>query len=511
MERLMIRVYWHIAAIGLSSILAMPALGQSASPKYSADVPAWITTPDVVETRIGTLRFHHGAPDDQTVKLAYDQLDFSRGIEAFFTGMPATSVRAACNGLEQAGIKKNQGFGITEDLMDARSLFLTPNTTTVYVLTCLDLKDGPMLLQVPSGVLGPVDDAYFRWVTDIGLTGPDAGRGGTYLFVPPGHTGDLPSEGYFTVKPRTNTLLVFFRVFVKGGDISAAVQHVKTSANVFPLYATSETGDPLEAQFVNTSGMKFNTISANTIRFYDELNEVVQNEPADFVDPDKVGLFGAIGIRKGQPFAPDARMKGILTDAIAVANATARSILFASRDEQTRFYPDRQWFTPFVGGSYLFQEGAERLLDARTMFFYYATGITPAMAMAKVGSGSAYAAAMRDAKGNYFDGGKTYKVTLPGPIPAKEFWSFVVYDNQTRSLLETDQKLAGVDSTMQALKADADGSVTVWFGPKAPAGQEHNWVQTMPGKGWNVLLRLYGPLEPWFNKSWKPGDIELVE
>jgi hypothetical protein len=493
----------------LATMVAVPASSQT--PKYAADVPAWITTPDSVDTRIGTLKFQRGAPDEQTVKLVYDHLDFSRGVDAFLTGIPATSVRAACNGLEQAGIKPNQGIGITEDLIDARSLFLTPNTTTVYVFTCLDLRNGPMVLQVPSGVLGPVDDAYFRWVTDIGLTGPDRGKGGNYLFVPPGYTGDLPSDGYFVVKPRTNSLLVFFRAFVKGGDIPAAVQHVKNGANVYPLNATSETGDPPKAPFVNTSGVKFNTISANTVRFYEELNEVVQNEPADFVDPDKVGLFAAIGIEKGKPFAPDERMKGLLTDAVAVGNATARTLLFASRDERAKFYPDRQWFTAFVGGSYLFQDGAERLLDAKTMFFYYATGITPAMSMAKVGSGSAYAAVVRDAKGNYFDGAKTYKVTLPGPIPAKDFWSFVIYDNQTRSLLETDQKLAGVDSTRPGLKTDADGSVTVWFGPKAPSGQENNWVQTMPGKGWNVLLRLYGPLEPWFDKSWKPGDIELVE
>jgi hypothetical protein len=238
---------------------------------------------------------------------------------------------------------------------------------------------------------------------------------------------------------------------------------------------------------------------------------VVQNEPADFVDPDTVGLFAAIGIKKGQPFAPDARMKGILSDAVAVANGFARANLFASRDERTKIYPDRQWLSLFVGGSYLFLSGAERLLDARDMFFYYATGITPAMAFSKVGAGSAYAGAFRDSKGNYFDGGKTYKITLPGPIPAKNFWSFVVYDNQTRSLLETDQKSAGVDSTLPGLKTNTDGSVTVWFAPKPPSGQEHNWVQTMPEKGWNVLLRLYGPLEPWFNKSWKPGDIELVE
>ena len=111
----------------------------------------------------------------------------------------------------------------------------------------------------------------------------------------------------------------------------------------------------------------------------------------------------------------------------------------------------------------------------------------------------------------YLDGDKTYKVTLPAPIPAARFWSFNVYDNQTRSLLETDQKLAGIDSTSpERIKRNADGSVTVWFGPKAPAGQDVNWVQTMPGRGWNALLRLYGPLPPWYDKSWKPGDFELV-
>ena len=309
----MVRAFFYAGALGFLSTLITPALAQN-PPKYSADVPAWITTPDSVETRIGTLKFHNGAPDDETVKLVYDHLDFTRGIDAFLTGIPATSVRAACNGLEQAGIKENEAFGITEDLMDARSLFLTPNTTTVYVFTCLDLANGPMVLQVPTGVLGPVDDAYFRWVTDIGVTGPDAGKGGQYLFVPPGYSGDLPTEGYFVVKPRTNTLLVFFRAFVKDGDIAAAVKHVKDGANVFPLFATSESGDPPKAEFVNTSGVQFNTISANTIRFYDELNEVVQAEPADFVDPDKVGLFASIGIRKGQPFAPDERMKVILTD-----------------------------------------------------------------------------------------------------------------------------------------------------------------------------------------------------
>ncbi|MCU0855794.1 MAG: DUF1254 domain-containing protein [Rhodobacteraceae bacterium] len=493
----------------LAALLAQgaPAPAQT----YSADVPSKITTPDSVDTRLGTLTFRNGAPDEKTVQTIYDNLDFMRGVQAFLTGMSATSVRAMCNGFESIGIKANQGVGLTETLMDARTLFLTPNTTTVYGFACLDLSAGPMVLTVPAGVLGPVDDANFRWVTDVGLTGPDAGKGGSYLFVPPGFTETIPSDGYFVQRPTTNTLLVFFRAFVQDGDVQAAVDRVKQGTNLHPLHAMTETGETPKVDFVNTSGLQFNTISANDFSFFEELNEVVQREPADWVDPETVGLFASIGIVKGQPFAPDDRMRAILTEAVAVGNATARTLLFAPRDEAVFLFPDRQWLTPFVGGSYEFLRGAERVLDTRSMFFYYATGITPAMAAANPGSGSAYVGAFRDATGAFLDGGKTYSVTLPAPVPAKEFWSFVVYDNQTRSLLETDQKSAGLDSTSQTLKANADGSVTVFFGPTAPEGQEGNWVQTMPGKGFNVLFRLYGPLEPWFDKSWKPGDLEPVE
>ena len=498
-----------LAALALLNLLALPAAADT--PKFAAEVPAKITTPEMVDTSIGTLHFKNGAPDAATSTLVYDNLDEMRGVQAFLRGMSATSVRALCNGLDRVGAKPNKGFGITEDLMDARTLFLTPNTTTVYVFGCMDLSEGPMVMDVPTGVLGPVDDADFRWVTDLGLTGPDAGKGGKYLFVPPGWKDPLPSDGYFQSRPQTNTLLIFFRAFVKDGDIAGAVKHVKEGTRMYPLQAATEGGDLPATEWVNTSGQKFNTISANDFSFYEELNEVVQKEPADFVDPDTVGLYASMGIRKGQAFAPDARMKRILTEAVALGNATARTIVFDSRDPATKYYPDRQWFTPFVGGSYQFLDGAARLLDARAMFFYYGTGVTPAMSMSKVGEGSAYAGAVKDGKGDFLDGSKTYKVTLPGPVPAKEFWSFVVYDNETRSLLETDQKLAGLDSSDKKLKVEADGSVTVWFGPKAPEGHETNWVQTMPGKGWNVVLRLYGPLEPWFDKSWKPSDFEVVD
>ncbi|MDW9759211.1 DUF1254 domain-containing protein [Sinorhizobium meliloti] len=496
-----------LALLSLAFAVTVAAQDHS-GPKFKAEVPANIQTPDAVETRIGTLKFSDGLPDQETVQKVYDNIDFSRGVEAFLSGMPAASVYALCQGLQDVGVVKNKGIGITENLMDARSLFLTANTTTVYVFFCVDLTDGPVVTQVPPGVLGPVDDAYFRYVTDVGVIGPDRGKGGKYLFVPPGYSGELPSDGYFVTKSPTHTNLILYRAFVKDGDIAAAVKNVKDHARVYPLSAGKE---PPETTFINISGKQFNTIHANDFHFYEELNSVIQAEPGDAFDPETVGLFASIGIKKGKPFAPDDRMKAILTDAIAVGNATARSMVFAPRDERAKFYPDRQWNNGFIGNSYQFLNEGERMLDARTMFHYAATGITPAMADAKPGTGSAYAFAVRDATGAYLDGSKTYKITLPSPIPAGQFWSFTVYDNQTRSMLETDQKLAGIDSNQPDIKKNEDGSVTIWFSPKVPAGHETNWVQTMPGKGWNTILRLYAPLEPWFDKSWKPGDFERVE
>ncbi|CAN7403775.1 DUF1254 domain-containing protein [Mesorhizobium sp. LjRoot246] len=492
----------------LSLVAATPALAQDPpSPKFKAEVPRSIQTPDAVETRIGTLKFSDGLPDQQTVQKVYDNIDFSRGVEAFLSGMPAASLYAICHGLADVGAAKNKGIGITENLLDARSLFLTANTTTVYVFFCVDLTDGPVVAQIPPGVLGPVDDAYFRYVTDVGVIGPDRGKGGKYLFVPPGYTGKLPSKGYFVTKSPTNTNLVLYRAFVTNGDIAAAVKNVKAHARVYPFSLEKKAA---ENDFINISGKQINTIHANDFHFYEELNDVVQTEPGDAFDPELVGLFSSIGIKKGKAFAPDARMKAILTDAVAVGNATARSMVFAPRDERAKFYPDRQWNNGFIGNSYQFLNDGERMLDARTMFHYAATGITPAMADAKPGTGSAYAFAARDSTGTYLDGGKTYKITLPSPIPVGQFWSFTAYDNQTRSMLETDQKLAGIDSSQPGIRKNADGSVTIWFSPKAPSGQEGNWVQTMPGKGWNSLLRLYAPLQPWFDKSWKPGDFELA-
>jgi hypothetical protein len=475
--------------------------------KMTTNIPPEITTPDSVETRIGTLNFLDGFPDDATTQKAYDNIDFQRGVEAFLAAIPGASVYALREGFKSQGAD-NQTVLIMETLMDSKSLFLTPNSETVYNLMWLDLKNGPLVLETPPNILGMIDDHWFKYVGDVGNAGPDKGKGGKFLLLPPGYKGDVP-EGYFVFRSPTFGNVYFWRGFVENGSTKTAVENTKKFAKVYPL---SQAKNPPPMEFVNVSGKVFNTIHANNFHFYEEINHIVQEEPNEALNPETLGLLASIGIEKGKPFAPDARMKKILTEAVAVGNATARALTFRPRSNAAYFYPNSAWFTPMPGGNYEFlSQPGVRDLDARVMMHYYATGITPAMVIKMVGVGSQYAAATTDSEGKALDGNKTYKIHLPPNIPAKNFWSFVVYDNQTRSMLQTDAQFPSVGSQTKGIVINPNKSVDVWFGPNAPKGHESNWVQTVPGKGWNVLLRLYGPEQSWFDKTWKPGEFEVVK
>jgi hypothetical protein len=497
--------------LALSNLfLAVPTLAQTAPKKMkmTTPIPASITTPDkVITERLGTLEFIDGFPTDATTQKVYDNLDFMRGVEAFMSAMPGASVEAARIGFASQGAADNQSVLMYESLMDSKSLFLTPNTESVYSMMWLDTKEGPLVLETPPNVLGVIDDHWFQYVGDVGNAGPDAGKGGKYLLLPPDFDGAV-LEGYHVLRSATYGNLFFWRGFIENGTTKTAVENTKKLTKVYLL---SEANNPPKMKFKNVSGTAFNTIHANNFNFFDEVNDIVQYEPANSFHPEVLGLLASIGIEKGKPFAPDARMKKILTEAAAVGNATSRAILFRSRMEDAYYYPNSAWFTAFVGGDYqFFSQPGVRNLDARTLFHYYATGITPAMAMKRVGIGSQYAAATLDSEGKPLDGSKTYKIHLPPNIPARNFWSFVVYDNQTRSMLQTDQQFPSLGSQKEGLVMNADSSVEVWFGPTAPKDHEANWIQTVPGKGWNVLLRLYGPEQSWFDKTWKPGEFEVV-
>jgi hypothetical protein len=498
---------------------------------FNNKIPSKIMTASSVQTPIGTLNFYDGIPTPSTVQKVYDNLDFSRGVEVFLNFIPATSIKGLEIGLQELGANDYNKVIIMDKLMDSNPLFLTGNTDTVYATSFFDLKDGPMVIEIPKGAgPGTINDAFFRFVVDMGAPGPDRKKGGTYIILPPEYKGSLKTtpnsfkdnssteafiggvkKNVWIAQSKSYKNWLILRGFLVDGKPNAADKMWREGLKIYPLL---EAKNPKKMQFISGSKINFNTIHANDYTFYKELNEVIQYEPISFIDPELRGQAASIGIIKGKKFAPDARMKRILKSAVATGNATARSIMFYPRDKDAYLYKNSQWLTAFIGGDYrwLGGDGMEgRDLDARTFFFYQATVNTPAMALQIPGVGSNYGVLYKDSKGEILYGSKNYKLRLPANVPAKDFWSLVVYDPQTRSELQTDNIYPSINSKIAKLDYNKDGSVDIYFGSSAPKGHESNWIQTKANKAWFLILRLYGPLTPWFDKSWKPGEVELVK
>lgn len=501
-------------------------IGASAAPLQAADripkgyntpIPKDVLTPDSVRTRIGTFNYFDGFPDDETMRKARHQVDLGRGVQTFLNFMPAASLEMLYVGHRDGyGMQPNKDIGLFEELMSSKSLWLTGNTDTVYASAFLDLRDGPIVVEVPPGTgPGTVNDAFFRFVVDMGGPGPDKGKGGKYLIVGPDHAAPQNTEGYFVAKTPSRINWLILRGFLdQDGKTDTARNAFKAGLKVYP-YANR--ANPPANNFRNLTDWTVNTIHANNFKFYEELNEVIQREPSEMFSPELLGMASTIGIQKGKPFNPSAQQKAMLTEAVAIGNATARSILFSPQDPKAYIYANKAgyWQNGFPGGSheYLVNNGnGGRDMDGRTLFFYLATVNTPAMALEMPGVGSQYAFSSRDSSGAYLDGANTYKLTIPANPPANRFWSFVVYDPQTRSMLQTaEMPYPSKNNTRNTdMVKNADGSVDLYFGPQAPAGKEANWVKTVPGKGWFGIFRLYGPGEEWFNRSWKLGAIQQL-
>ena len=490
----------------LSNAHAQPLSGPPADPqfKFSTPMPPDVAVPNQVESRLGTLRFDGGVPDAATADKLFDNLDFQHAVQAYLLGLPAVNQLSNRQAILALG-PVNKTVPIWEQMVDSRTVELTANDNTPYTWFWLDLRNGPLVLEVPPKVLGLINDMWYRWAGDVGITGPDRGRGGKYLLLPPGYKGQVP-KGYHVVRPATFSVWVPWRSFLVDGDPKPGVDAVKKATKIYPL---AQVANPPKLDFVDMSGKPFNMVGPSGYAFWEMLHRVVQEEPTDSVDPTTLGLWASVGIRKGKPFAPDERMRKILTEAATVGDATARTIAYRLRNRDGYYYANGNWRLPFFGGyRFEWQPGVANL-DAAAFFFFLATGVTPAMDTKIVGEGSIYPWAALDAQNNPLDGAKNYRLRLPPNVPAKAFWSVIVYSAQTRSMVQTNQQFPSVSSQNRAVQKNADGSVELFFGPKAPPGKEGNWVQTIPGQNWFTILRLYGPLEPWFNRSWRPGEIEL--
>jgi hypothetical protein len=484
---------------------AMPSNAQQSpgAPSTSADANGWLGT-ETVKTRFGDFEFRNGYPTPAAADALLDQLKLNRGIEVYLTQIPPVAVAAEHRGMAEFGAKRPNQLIIWEQLMDATTVLLTANTETVYALGHLDLKaDGPTVVEAPPKMLGFAMDALHRYLVDIGIAGPDKGQGGKYLFLPPGYAGPVP-EGYFVVKSPTFTVSFGMRGFKVDGKTDQAVALMKQTR----VYSLARASDPPAMEFLNGSGKAINTVAPDTSAFFEMLAQLVDEEPAEVFTPLERFYMQAIGIEKGKPFSPTAKDKALLTEAARVGAAMARANSFASTDPDTFYYSDRKW--QYVGNiQYNFNKDGVLEVDRRAYVYYMALGNSPAMMDKNVGIGSYYLWTYRDASDGFLDGAQNYKLHIPANVPAKDFWSVLVYDSLSRSELQNGEKFPSISKYTDP-KINADGSVDVYFGPAMPPGQDKNWIKTVAGKGWFPIFRFYGPLEPLYDKSWVLNDIEKV-
>ena len=355
----------HALCLTAAALLAClsTAGAQEKTAGFNYKIPEKVMTPDTVETRLGTLQFFDGMPDATTVERLYDNPDLMRGVERSST-VSATSVEGLRLAHVEQGLTTSHQALIFDKLLDSAPLMLTGNTDTVYCSVILDLqKDGPTVVEIPAGSgPGTVNDAYFRFVTDMGAPGPDRGKGGKYLILPPDYAGDLhppaggmeaviEGEKYFVSRSTSYVNWLILRGFLVDGKPDAASAMFRNNLKVYPLSMKSR---PPKMEFTNGSRKFFNTIHANDFEFYEELHTVIEREPVSAFDPELRGTFAAIGIEKGKSRTGCADEK-ILTEAVAIGNATARAIIFVHvlpRPPSTQTARDEclhRWRLPVAG------------------------------------------------------------------------------------------------------------------------------------------------------------------
>ncbi|MBY2968115.1 DUF1254 domain-containing protein [Rhizobium leguminosarum] len=481
--------------LGSAALLAaVPVSAQDQNPY------GWLTT-ETLKTPSGEFEFKGGYPAGDSAPRLLDLRKLNLATEVYLTQLMPVSEIGLREGLRTFGATKPSQVVIWENLMDPKTVLLTANTETVYALSHLDLKAyGATVVEAPPKMLGFLQDGLQRYVSDVGPLGPDKGKGGKFLVLPPGYKGKVP-KGYFVARSPTYSVTLGLRGFQVEGKTDEAVALMK-QIKVYPLGKASSAP---KMEFLNGSGKDINTVFPDNFHYFELLAQLVEEEPADNFGPLERSMMQAIGIEKGKPFSPDGKMKDILSKAAQLGGAMARANTFASDAPNVFYYPDRKWQGIPEGMTYTFAKDGAPQIDARNNVYYMAAGNSPAMMAKNVGQGSQYLWTYRDADGNFLDGGKTYTLHVPANIPAKNFWSVVVYDALSRSELQTNQPLPSVSSYKDPI-INADGTVDIAFGPEQPK-EKSNWIQTVPGKGWFPIFRFYGPSEPYFDKTWKLEDI----
>jgi hypothetical protein len=436
-----------------------------------------------------------------------------RAIEAVIWGTPAVNFDLMYQAMvrdAKAGEDSNK-IVYWSRLFDWKNQTLTPNPDSIYFMPFFNTKDtGPVVLEVPpadeGSITGSVDDCWQTAIEDVGPAGVDKGKGGKYLILPPGYK-DKPPAGYIPLQAYNYEGYALLRSILKSkseADVAKAVAYGKR----IKLYPLSQAAHPPATQFVDAIDVVYDANIPWDLRYFESLNRMVQNEPWLTRDKAMIDQLKSIGIEKGKPFNPDAKMQETLKDAVREAHAW-----LADKYENSYFpppyYEGGHWHVPVshdvIEGLQTFFANPDKYpVDSRGVA--YTVGFFSAKHM---GAGQFYLMTFRDKDGNGLEGGSTYRVAVPPNAPVRQYWSATAYDRDTHALIRNMQ-WASRSSQTPGLQKNADGSVEIYFGPKAPAGKESNWVPTSADGKFEVLFRLYGPEKPLFDKTWKLPDIEKV-
>jgi hypothetical protein len=468
--------------------------------------------------RLATLPYRESYFSKEDIGTLKRELLFQRAVQVYLWAVPALNMYGMKEGSESTFGKGYNILPIFKQRLNAKTLITTPNSDVIYALGYLDLKeDGPLVIEVPPGLQGIIDDFWQRpirsqgiiegrqWAGDVGLPGPDHGKGGRYLILPPDFAREIPS-GYFTYRSATYGVFVFWRGFFKDPRELAGPVKVLEQTKIYPVGKQS-TAKPM--QFPDASATPCNMLYPQDGSAFDMLSRFIQHEYVSPVDMEMRGMLAALGIIKGKPFAPSADTRELLDKAARTAARMGHIIAYQPSPMTPNgiYYRDRKWLNAFPGNA-LFTADTYNIIDSRTGFFVYAYSTSPGMAVNMENVGAKYPAAFMDADGDFLQGEQAYVLHLPPNIPAAIFWSVTVYDPITGSGLDNGQPFPSLN-TMDKPVQNADGSTDIYFGPKSP-GAGKNWLATLPDKGWFTLFRLYGPKKPFFDQTWKPDDIEKV-
>lgn len=452
-------------------------------------------------------------PSEEVQRQSLEEFLFQRAVQAYLLTLPALNMIGLRDGSEATFGRGYHVLPVWKDRMGARTWVPTPNCDVIYSMSYLDLKEaGPLVVYAPPNVIGMFTDFMQHTLTDVGAAGPDQGRGGLYLLLPPDHEGPVPG-GYHAFRSNTYNVFLFFRTLLtQGADGPDTRQAVATAeaTRVYPLGSIQRRRPRME--FPNATPVRVNMMYPTDFTYWEKLKRFIDYEPVGCLDPVTRGMLAGLGIVKGEPFQADARFRAVLTRAVETAPRMLQALrLHTGQDvPEAYIYEDRPYLNPWAGADADFMASSFLSLDARALYFQVAYSSAPAMVVDAIGMGSKYPGTFRDSTGATLDGGRSYRLRLPPGIPAELYWAVTAYNAVDGTMPETGQPFPSRNQ-FDRVTTGPDGSVELFFGPTRPAAApERNWIETLPGRALLIAVRLYGTGAAYYDQSWKPDSVVRI-